>query len=228
MLLDAVVLAGGGARRLGGVSKAEVTVGGRALLDHVLEAAAGARAVVVVGPPALGRPGVLLTSEDPPGGGPVAGLAAGLDALDSDARARGVPPAALVLVLACDVPLVARAVPHLVTAALDGRHDGAQLVDAAGRRQPLVAVYRRASLDAGLAGLAARGGARDASVRALVAGMTLVEVLDDAAAADADTWEDVRRLDAVLGAPGQGAHPDDAARPDDTADPDDTAGGRRW
>ncbi|NEC15321.1 NTP transferase domain-containing protein, partial [Streptomyces sp. SID8014] len=39
---DAVVLAGGGARRLGGVDKPGLRVGGRALVDRVLAACAAA------------------------------------------------------------------------------------------------------------------------------------------------------------------------------------------
>ncbi|MFD9249059.1 NTP transferase domain-containing protein, partial [Streptomyces bottropensis] len=39
---DAVVLAGGAARRLGGADKPALRVGGRALLDRVLTACAGA------------------------------------------------------------------------------------------------------------------------------------------------------------------------------------------
>ncbi|WP_438949006.1 NTP transferase domain-containing protein, partial [Streptomyces harbinensis] len=37
-VFDAIVLAGGAARRLGGADKAAVTVGGRPLLDRVLDA----------------------------------------------------------------------------------------------------------------------------------------------------------------------------------------------
>lgn len=109
---DAVVLAGGRARRLGGVSKPDVAVGGRRLLDRTLEATVGAREVVVVGPAEVAPPGVRVTREDPPGGGPVAGLAAGLAALPDGA--------AWVLVLACDLPRVAGAVGDLLTAARDG------------------------------------------------------------------------------------------------------------
>ena len=85
---DAVVLAGGTARRLGGVSKPDVELAGRRLLDHALAATAGARRVVVVAPASVAVPdGVTRTLEDPPHGGPVAGLAAGLAALDALATA---------------------------------------------------------------------------------------------------------------------------------------------
>jgi len=78
---DAVVLAGGRGSRLGGASKPEVLVGGRALVDHVLDGVRDARRVVLVAPASVARPGVRTVLEDPPGGGPVAGLAAGLAAL---------------------------------------------------------------------------------------------------------------------------------------------------
>ncbi|MCX5284487.1 NTP transferase domain-containing protein [Streptomyces sp. NBC_00198] len=75
---DAVVLAGGSARRLGGADKPGVRVGGRALLDRVLAACVDAAVTVVVAEPrATARP-VRWAREDPPGGGPVAALDAGL------------------------------------------------------------------------------------------------------------------------------------------------------
>src|SRR3954451_21606618 len=75
---DAVVLAGGSGRRLGGVDKPALRVGSTSLLDRVLGAVPDASSVVVVGPSrATSRP-VTWVREDPPGGGPVAALAAGL------------------------------------------------------------------------------------------------------------------------------------------------------
>lgn len=218
---DALVLAGGRARRLGGVSKPDVVVSGRRLLAHVLDAAAtgpggGPRRTVVVAPRSVAVPsGVLRTLEDPPDGGPVAGIAAGLTALGRGdaAEARGQGPAPWVLVLACDVPRAAGAVPRLVEAcAGGGATSGALLVDADGRDQPLVGLYRRADLDRAVTALAARrddGTVRGASVRALLAPLTLTRVPDDASsAADVDTWDDVRALDGVA-PPGA----DVAARP---------------
>ncbi|QTE31670.1 molybdenum cofactor guanylyltransferase [Pengzhenrongella sicca] len=195
---DAVILAGGRATRLGGQSKPMVLVGGRRLIDHALDAAAGARRTVVVGPSGLATPPVLTAQEDPPWGGPVAGVDAGLRALDQAATRDG--RAALVLLLACDVPaahlLVARLVAAARAAVADGL-DGAQVVDADGRHQPLLGVYRRALLDRSLAELAASVGVRDAALRRLLAGARLRAVPDDADdAADADTWAEVGRLDA--------------------------------
>ncbi|WP_062202558.1 molybdenum cofactor guanylyltransferase [Demequina salsinemoris] len=174
----AIILAGGRARRLGGASKPDLEVGGRTLLERSLDAAAGASTVVVVGPVAP-RDGVIVTREDPPGGGPVAGLAAGLASLgelDGD-----------VLVLACDMPQVGEAVPALLAAASSAR-DGAWLVDKDGREQPLAAVYRADSLRAALAGLKPDG----ASMRQLITDLSMADVSDERAASrDIDTWDDL-------------------------------------
>lgn len=184
---DAVVLAGGRGRRLGG-NKPEVRVGGRALLDHALAAVASAGQIVVVGPPALARPGIPTVLEDPPDGGPVAGLAAGLAFLETDG---------LVAVLACDVPRAGSALPALLAAASAADVDGSRLVSADGRPQHLVAVYRADALGRALAALQTAHGA---AMHRLVDGLHLVDVPDPAdAAADADTWADVERLDAELG-----------------------------
>lgn len=192
---DVVVLAGGTARRLGGVSKPDVEVAGRALLDHVLDAAREARRVVVVGPPELARPGVPTTLEHPPSGGPVAGVEAGLTALAGPLG----DPAPVVLVLACDVPRAALAVPAVLGALADRPEaDGAHLVDPDGHPQ-LVAAYRTASLRAALDGLVADGGVHGVSVRRLAERLVMVEVPDpERMGADADTWDDVRDLDALI------------------------------
>lgn len=195
MTYDAIVLAGGEGRRLGGVSKPEILVAGRTMLDRVLDGVADARAVVVVGPAHLGRPGVPTVLEDPPLGGPVAGLDAGLRALGG--REDGDRPVAVV---ACDAPLAGPAVPVLL-AALQAAPDadGAVLLAADGHRQPLVAAYRRAALAGALAALAADGGVHGASMKRLLGGLHLVEVPDETGAAqDGDTWEAVAELEATV------------------------------
>jgi len=191
---DALVLAGGEGRRLGGLSKADLVVGGRSYLDRALDAVGAAERRVVVGPQDLARPGVATVLEDPPLGGPVAGIAAGLDHL-------GPAGAPWVAVLACDVPRASGLLPLLMDAlAADAGVDGAVVVDGQGRRQALVGLYRRASLDRTVAALRAEGGVHGRSVRALVAGLTLAEVPDPGGlSADADTWEDVAGLAAAIG-----------------------------
>jgi molybdopterin-guanine dinucleotide biosynthesis protein A len=195
---DAVVLAGGRASRLDGTSKAGLVVGGARLLDRALAASTRARRVVVVGPPELAGalpasdpasgyagPAPSLTREDPPFGGPVAGLAAGLRALPD-------PGASWVLLLAVDVPRAARAVTSLEQAVSRGTVDGAYLVRA-GRAQWLVGLYRRAALDAALDGIETDG----APMKHLVGALRCVEVPDQAGwSDDIDTPADAARLGA--------------------------------
>jgi molybdopterin-guanine dinucleotide biosynthesis protein A len=96
---DAIVLAGGAARRLGGADKPALSVGGRPLLDRVLAACPDAAVTVVVGPGRPTRRAVVPALEDPPGGGPLAALDAGL-------RHTTAPT---VLVLSADLPFLTRA-----------------------------------------------------------------------------------------------------------------------
>ncbi|MET7461892.1 NTP transferase domain-containing protein [Nonomuraea sp. NPDC005501] len=99
---DVVVLAGGEARRLGGADKPGLVVGGRTLLERVVAAVPGAGRVVVVGPERE-LPGVVFTREDPPGGGPVPALRAGLREVT----------APRVVLLAADLPFLTPA--HIAT-----------------------------------------------------------------------------------------------------------------
>lgn len=182
---DAIVLAGGRGRRLGGVDKAALEVGRRTLLDGVLAAAAGARQVVVVGPKRSLPGGVVGTREHPAGGGPVAGLAAGLELVR----------APLVVVLACDLPFVTKATVVTLVTRLetdhDGAYDGSQLVDERGRGQPLTAVYRTARLMAAVRSLVR---VADTAMRVMLGQMTMLDVEAAAGQAwDCDTWADVER-----------------------------------
>lgn len=180
---DAVVLAGGGARRLGGADKPGVRVGGRALLDRVLDACADARATVVVAAPRPTARPVRWARENPPGAGPVAALDAGLRHITADD----------VLVLSADLPFLAPdALRRLLSALRSGGAEGALLTDADGRDQPLVAAYRTAALRRGLAALtAAHGGLTGLPLRRLTAGLDLVRVPDPVGAFDCDTWDDI-------------------------------------
>jgi len=99
--IDLIVLAGGRGSRLGGAVKPAVEVAGRTLLSRVLDARTLARRVVIVGPVsarvAAGpeASGVLWALEDPPFGGPVAGIAAGLAALARPVPAPASTPGAI-------------------------------------------------------------------------------------------------------------------------------------
>lgn len=189
---DAVVLAGGAARRLGGADKPAVRVGGRALLDRVLGACADAGRTVVVGPrrPTV-RP-VTWALEAPPGGGPLAGLGAGL----REVRAERV------LVLSADLPfLAAGAVRGLVAALDDGAvpAEGAVLVDGDGREQPLVAAYRAEALRRELGLLVAEHGTLvGLPLRMLTGELSLARLPHPTASFDCDTWEDISRARARI------------------------------
>ena len=190
-LVVAVVLAGGAGRRLGGVDKAGLVLGGRTLLDRVLSAAAGvAGRLVVVGPPRtvdLER-AVIFVQEDVPGGGPVPAVAAALDATGG---------AFVVLVLAVDLPLLttaalARLVDELLAA--DPSVGAAAAADPSGRPNPLLAAYRAETL----AGL---DGTPGAAARSLLPADTRVVDLGSEATLNVNTPADVERAAARLAVP---------------------------
>lgn len=194
---DAIVLAGGGARRLGGADKPGVRVGGRALLDRVLHACAGARAAVVVAEPRRTVRPVVWAREEPPGGGPLAALEAGVRALEA---APG-PVAESIVVLSADLPFLGdRTVRGLLEAlggdAVDGADDGpiagALLADADGRDQPLVAAYRYAALRRVLGELKAEhGDLTGLPLRLFTRNLRLTRITDPVASFDCDTWDDI-------------------------------------
>ena len=138
-MFDAIVLAGAGSRRLDGADKAAVEVNGRTLLDIALAATDGAQRVVVAGPQRPVDRDVVWVQEQPPGGGPVAGIAAAVGSVS----------ATWTLVLATDLPRIGPAVPLLLTAAADV---DVAVLSCDGRRNYLAAVWRtdalRAALDA--------------------------------------------------------------------------------
>lgn len=183
------MLAGGRGTRLGGVDKAAVQLGGAPLVDRVYAALTGT-VVIAVGPDSLARPGVRVVREDPPFGGPVAALAAGLAALPAAQSA----PQTEVWLLACDLPRAGAAVELLAAVELGPDIDGAVLVDADDRAQWLAGRYRTAALRAAVGALDSPVGA---PMKAVTAALRLRAVPDpDAAALDLDTWaaiDDYRR-----------------------------------
>lgn len=214
--LDAVILAGGRAERLDGASKPDLVVAGRSLLATAIAAAraAACERIVVVGPPELEAPGCLVVREDPPFGGPVAALAAGLDALGRPGgrvapegffgppggrvapEGRVSRPHEDVLVLACDMPDAEAAVARLVAGRATARPaDGICLVDASGRTQWLAAMYSRGALARAFEALRGADGdpaaVRGAAMRRLAASLDLAVVADDGTTHDIDTWHDL-------------------------------------
>lgn len=189
--LAAIVVGGGGGERLGGVSKPDLVFGGERLIDRVCDAlleACGAGCVAVV-PPAVRVPdGVLRTLEDPPGGGPLAGIDAGLAAL-------GAPADAWVVVVSVDCPGIADVLAALLDEPLGDRCEGRIL--RGGVPEPfdqyLMGVYRVGPLRRVIdEAVARRGSVRGMGVRRVLRALALerVDVSADVCR-DVDTPEDV-------------------------------------
>ncbi|AXE40174.1 Molybdenum cofactor guanylyltransferase [Acidipropionibacterium virtanenii] len=200
--IDAVILAGGTAERLGGASKADLRLGGARLLDLVLGSIRALRGEreghdVVVAPPSVRMPaGTLRTMEAPPGSGPLAGIGAGLALLPDDMV---LPPedGDLVLVCAVDSPGIRRWAPLLLNALVTdgaggtGGTDGAVAMGGEPEpfRQYLQGAYRRRPLDEVLA---AAGSLDNRSVRGVLKRLRLIDVPVDAdLCRDLDTPEDL-------------------------------------
>ena len=175
---DAVILAGGAARRMGGEDKALITIGATSLLQRVLGAVAEAERVICVGPRRSTAVDVEWTQEDPPGGGPVAALAAGL--------ARVTAP--VTLVAAVDLPFLQRTVvSRLVTACMDC--EAALVVDETGFPQPLIAAYQTGPLRQRLSKLR---DPRGAAMKDLLEGLPYSLLEAPGVALDCDTRVDVQ------------------------------------
>ncbi len=199
-LLAGLVLAGGEGRRLGGRDKALLRIDGVTLLDRALTmlAAVPVHQVVVVGPErALEQPQVPVrfTRESPAGGGPAAGLVAGVEALTDRPSAH---TAAWVAVLAVDMAWVeVSTILRLQQAASSAPGlAGAFLTDPDGRRH-LAGVL---SLEA-LAGLLTGSGTgTDWSMRRLLEPLQLAGVpAVGREAHDVDTPHDLARLSSNQG-----------------------------
>ncbi len=214
MPYDAVILAGGAARRLGGADKPGALVGGRPLIVTVAAAVPAAGRLVIVGPPRPELPAAIAVREEPPGSGPAPALRAGLAEVT----------APWTVLLAADLPFLRPAhVAELLRRAygqqwssgahgahgssgadvssgapgVPGRHEraGAVLVDEDGRDQWLVGAWRSERLRMALSGYAG------ASLRGLLAPLDPVRVRlpagDRPPWYDCDTTQDLARADAA-------------------------------
>lgn len=132
----AVVLCGGTGWRFGG-DKTRALIDGVPVLDHVVGQLPPSWPVVCVGPERPTVAPVTWVREQPPGGGPVAALAAGLVGVSTP----------VVVVLGGDMPYAAPAATALVAALLaDPAVDAVLGRDPQGRMQPLLAAYRTEAL----------------------------------------------------------------------------------
>jgi molybdopterin-guanine dinucleotide biosynthesis protein A len=161
-----IVLSGGTNKRFGS-DKSQALLNGVTLQDHVLSFIPAGIKTVIVGKDVF---------EQPPLGGPVAGIARGVQEIDTE----------YVAIAAVDMPYGSSLFPQLLEAITD---DAAMPVDSQGFKQPLCGIYRRQAL---LAALAKLGDVHGQSMRALCDLLLINEISVDAGAlVDIDTPEDL-------------------------------------
>lgn len=180
---DAIVLCGGAARRLDGTDKGALVVGGRALLERALDAVKLARTTIVVGPQRRTSREVSWALERPPGSGPVAAIAAGLQVVQEP----------VCVVLGVDFPFVTSASVERILSSL-GEEDGVILRDETGRHQFLVGVYKTDVLRKRLEGT----DPRNMAVKELIEDLDILLIDDPRSTRDCDTWEDVHSIEELL------------------------------
>jgi molybdopterin-guanine dinucleotide biosynthesis protein A len=200
-LAGVIILAGGASRRMGrnklllqrdGVPLIGIVVEG---VQRQLLARASSVPTIVVGPqPTEGTISpagfeVVFTREEPPGGGPLAALAAGIAGIGESPGADSV-----VIVLAGDAPHGPAAMGLLLETfgAIGADHDAVILTDAQGRLQPLCAVYRLRPVRQALAALGDTSGLRMDDLLEQLAIARIPDTVD--AALDIDTPDDAERL----------------------------------
>ena len=188
--LTALLVSGGKATRLGGITKTALTVDGVPLIKRALSAVCGVSphcpAVVVGDTDGLDDLGqVTHLREDPPFAGPAAAIAAGIQHVTTE----------FVAVLATDLPLIDT---HTIRALMDavGDADCAVAVDPTGRAQYLTAVWRTRAL----AQVVSAAEVAHRPARTLYDRCEWVPVhLEQATTADIDTYADAQRFGVYLG-----------------------------
>ncbi|MCW2283953.1 molybdopterin-guanine dinucleotide biosynthesis protein A [Rhodoblastus acidophilus] len=155
----AVILAGGLGRRMGGAPKPLLTLGGRRLIDHVIDRARRQNLEVVVNlhdvTPEAAAPfgdAPCIADAIPGHAGPLAGILAALD------HANGFNA---VLSLPCDTPFLPDDLADRLTEAAGKTRDGLACAASGGRVHPVVALWplslretlRRALVEEGIRGI---------------------------------------------------------------------------
>ncbi|MEY8577930.1 molybdenum cofactor guanylyltransferase [Corynebacteriaceae bacterium 6-324] len=157
--LATIIVAGGQGTRMGGVDKASVEVHGVRLVDRLIAQLPIDTDYVVVSPRELGLPA---TCEQPPFGGPVAGIHAGYEYLIQDH-----PDIEYLAILPVDAPDSPHILPPLVEAMKADASAGVALIRSQdGSLQNLCALWRTDALAQAFQEL---GSPRNQSVRRLLA-----------------------------------------------------------
>lgn len=185
-----IVLCGGTSRRLAGRDKTRESLAGTTVMDHLLQFLPSGWIVVCVGEERATTTSVRWCRESPAGGGPVAGVAAGLDCLEH------LHPQ-ICVVVGGDMPFAAPALSVLVDT-LNARPgiDAVLAQDPDGRLQPLLAAYRCEALRAALPS-EPRGARLMAVVDALA---TATVACDGRITMDVDTPEALAQARHIVGA----------------------------
>jgi molybdopterin-guanine dinucleotide biosynthesis protein A len=161
-----IVLSGGTNKRFGS-DKSQALLNGITLLDHVLSFIPTDIKTIIVGKDVF---------EQPPLGGPVAGIARGLQEIDTE----------FVAVAAVDMPYASSLFLQLLDAI---QSDAVMPVDSDGFKQPLCGIYRRDSL---LLALGELGYLHGQSMRALCDLLIIDEIqVKPSALIDIDTPADL-------------------------------------
>lgn len=141
MTITGVILAGGRASRMGGMDKGLVRVGGRTMVEHVMQRLAPQTTSIVINAnrnhatyAALGVPVVSDRSTDY--AGPLAGMAAAMEHVD-----RG-----WIVTVPCDSPLVPPDLVERLRRPLDAEAAEIVVAEGAGRLQPVFALLSCALL----------------------------------------------------------------------------------
>jgi molybdopterin-guanine dinucleotide biosynthesis protein A len=176
--LSVILLAGGSSRRMGS-DKANIEFGAGTLLTFQLEQIPSTFSVVVVGEtidtkPTINWPEITWTRENPPGAGPVAALASGLQIVNTPAIA----------LIAVDAPF---ALPRLLRCKLDPNSHALIPRDHGGKVQYLAGLYLSDSLRHALEQL---GTPTNKSMRELTAHLPSIDYLESGTE-DADDFIDI-------------------------------------
>ena len=182
-----IVLCGGASRRMGGVDKTRARLGATTVLDRLLDTLPSCWDVVCVGEERPTTRAVTWRRESPPGGGPVAGIAAGLLAVDPS----------VCVVVGGDMPFAATTLTLCyLTLQASPTDDGVLGVSPDDRTQPLLAAYRTAALRSAMPAIS--GGAH---LMPLLDAMKLGRVpCELESALDVDTPEALEQARHIVGA----------------------------